>query len=584
MTASILWFADPLILENSVPTTLELLICLVLNRYCLKRAIAASCIVVLALICKEFCVYTSWIFGNRVFPAHIPLLSSDMLAKEVEGLQLRSKGIISGVIKSGISRDQRDKDLPSGPFENKTVTNSHKPLGEMHHNLGYSGQSSRAIDQQSMDKPLLSHRKSKNDVKVNSQGKTKAKVDLISSIGMTSPKKTKSSTNLAALLGRGKSKNKNLDQEVKNKENEPPTPSNHTVSPPIWAEFSNQQTMQGTRVTLNDAEFMESRATKHMQQECSPSKARTPHEQLAPNVSQGVKVPLKIPAESHSEPKTNIFGLLRKRSHSKSERRDGPNISRPTTAESISNQSDGTDRAHSKVQAAIAGLNNKTREQIQTARFPQADIEKEFEEMLEARNIAPEVREKMRALDLHIKMDLLKQNQGALSQVDRELAGSRSSSRPGTRSRTNTSESVHSNKNESPEVAEKKPRPRSFTGFTLGKGGSSPKKQKQSKTSTHARGRSADLPRSTSTTSLNSVASTSSFSLFGKSPKPAVPSDFISYLRSNTRPQDTEVGKIQKLRQLLRNETVSWVNEFITDGGMIELVNLVYRIIEIEWR
>ena len=512
-----------------------------------------------------------------------------MLAKEVQNPQLRSKGTVSGAIKSGApSRGQRDKDLPLKPFENKiTILNSYKPLGEMHHNLGYSGQSSRAVDLQSMDKPLLSPRKSKNDIKNSSQGKAKAKIDLIPSTRTASPKKSKSSTNLAALLGRGKSKSKNLDPEVKNKENEPPTPSHNPVSHPIWAQFSNQQSTQETRITSNDAEPIESKATKHMQQICLPSKVKTLDEQLASSITQGVKVPLKAPAEGHSEPKTNIFGLLRKRSNSKSDRRDGPITSRPTTAESLSDQSDGTGRGHSRVRAAVAALSNKAQEQLlvpQAAKPPQADIEKEFEEMLEARNIAPEVRGKMRTLDLHIKMDLLKQNQGALSQVDRSSAGSRTSSRPGTRSRTNTSESMHSNKNEPVEATEKKPRPRSFTGFTLGKGGSSPKKQKQSKTSTHTRGRSADLPRSTSTTSLNSIASTSSFSLFGKAPKPAVPSDFISYLRSNTRPQDTEVGKIQKLRQLLRNETVSWVNEFITDGGMVELVNLVYRIIDIEWR
>ena len=50
------------------------------------------------------------------------------------------------------------------------------------------------------------------------------------------------------------------------------------------------------------------------------------------------------------------------------------------------------------------------------------------------------------------------------------------------------------------------------------------------------------------------------------------------------KPQQLEVGRIQKLRQLLLNETVAWVDTFISDGGMIELVNLLYRIIDIQWR
>ena len=50
------------------------------------------------------------------------------------------------------------------------------------------------------------------------------------------------------------------------------------------------------------------------------------------------------------------------------------------------------------------------------------------------------------------------------------------------------------------------------------------------------------------------------------------------------RPQDVEIGKLHKLRLLLRNETVDWVDTFIRQGGMTELVGLLYRIMEMEWR
>jgi hypothetical protein len=45
-----------------------------------------------------------------------------------------------------------------------------------------------------------------------------------------------------------------------------------------------------------------------------------------------------------------------------------------------------------------------------------------------------------------------------------------------------------------------------------------------------------------------------------------------------------EVGKMHKLRLLLRNETVQWVNDFITEGGMDEIVQLLYRIMKMTWR
>ena len=161
---------------------------------------------------------------------------------------------------------------------------------------------------------------------------------------------------------------------------------------------------------------------------------------------------------------------------------------------------------------------------------------------------------------------------------------SRQTSRPGTAGRTTIDTSFDQAEAANEDSASKKPRPRSLT-FTLSIGDLSPaKKLKAGRGTSHTRHKSADLPRTNSSTSLNSIASSSSFKLFNRAPKPAVPDDFISYLRKVQKPQAVEVGKIQKLKQLLRNETVSWVDEFISDGGMIELINLLYRIIEIEWR
>lgn len=64
----------------------------------------------------------------------------------------------------------------------------------------------------------------------------------------------------------------------------------------------------------------------------------------------------------------------------------------------------------------------------------------------------------------------------------------------------------------------------------------------------------------------------------------ADPEDFVHYLREVQKPELVEVGKLHKLRILLRNEKVAWVDSFISSGGMDEVVELIYRIIKVEWR
>lgn len=62
------------------------------------------------------------------------------------------------------------------------------------------------------------------------------------------------------------------------------------------------------------------------------------------------------------------------------------------------------------------------------------------------------------------------------------------------------------------------------------------------------------------------------------------PDEFVAYLKTETKPEKLEVGKIHKLRLLLRNETVAWVDSFVSQGGMTVLVDIIRRIIKVEWR
>lgn len=203
-------------------------------------------------------------------------------------------------------------------------------------------------------------------------------------------------------------------------------------------------------------------------------------------------------------------------------------------------------------------------------------------------------RDKMRALDTNIKADFVKQDRtgseptSSADGLPSENSNAQLPQRPVSGRRSKTEDgfvAANVEKVERNIVAEtsRKSRPRSRT-FTLSKGESSPsKKQKPDRPISRARPKSSDLTPSASSKSLLSTGA-QAISMFGTVPKPAVPDDFILYLSQVQKPESVEVGKLHKLRQLLRNETVSWVDAFITRGGMAEIVGLLNRIIQVEWR
>lgn len=66
--------------------------------------------------------------------------------------------------------------------------------------------------------------------------------------------------------------------------------------------------------------------------------------------------------------------------------------------------------------------------------------------------------------------------------------------------------------------------------------------------------------------------------------EPRSPEDFVDYLRDVQDPLLVEVGKMHKLRTLLRNESVIWIDTFVEEAGVDELLGLLDRIMKIEWR
>lgn len=182
----------------------------------------------------------------------------------------------------------------------------------------------------------------------------------------------------------------------------------------------------------------------------------------------------------------------------------------------------------------------------------------------------------MRSLDTNIKVDFI--------QKDRVDSNTPRSASPGTSLNGSTGRRGRKKdqKDDRQPQDRKSSRSRSRSrGFSLSKGNISPRKRTDSGSSSKRRSWDMSpvgfraLKPSTSATSLTAAACVDTA---------ADPSDFVHYLREIQKPEMVDVGKIHKLRILLRNETVSWVDSFIADGGMDEIVQLLYRIMKIVWR
>ncbi|KAF7717997.1 Uncharacterized protein PECH_004700 [Penicillium ucsense] len=225
----------------------------------------------------------------------------------------------------------------------------------------------------------------------------------------------------------------------------------------------------------------------------------------------------------------------------------------------------------SRVQAAISVFNGKERDGDVQKHFSSKDLESEFEKLLDARNIPHNMRDKMRSLDTNIKADFIQKDR---TDHGTPLSAGASDSRRGR------------GKEDKDTQDRKGSRSRSRSrGFTFGRGSSSPGKKARPESGSSHRPRSVDLSQPVGVyTTLGGAVSTASLADAAVVDTAADPSDFVHYLREIQKPEMVEVGKLHKLRLLLRNETVSWVNGFIAEGGMDEIVQLIYRIMKMEWR
>ncbi|CAK7226203.1 hypothetical protein SBRCBS47491_006151 [Sporothrix bragantina] len=248
------------------------------------------------------------------------------------------------------------------------------------------------------------------------------------------------------------------------------------------------------------------------------------------------------------------------------------------------------------------------------------DIDAHLEALLDRRNIPEHQRYKMRNLASAIKMELIRQ----------DWAEERSKRQQQASDRPQSHDSVHSisggpdsNKAaQTPTLAQadegssgkstksKHSRVKSLTLSKVTRGrsrdrgnsdnskrakspGSPLKKRAEGTLGRHLRTKSTESfvnaggavigPEAVSSSSTGTSNPISGFFSKAKGPQQNSPADFVTYLRTVQAPEKVEVGKLHKLRLLLRNETVAWIEDFIGQGGMEEVVGLLHRIMAVEW-
>ncbi|KAI9789240.1 MAG: hypothetical protein M1816_006249 [Peltula sp. TS41687] len=458
------------------------------------------------------------------------------------------------------------------------------------------------------------------------------------------PKKSKSSTSLSALLKRPKS-SKALRQEAVEREmvmkeggRSAVTPSG-TAPPPIYARFTSQparEALHSRPVPLNDTQT-DREMLQYTPLDYSPSKQRNLHGYEQPTLGRPATLHKPRPKSEYLMSSTTAEGLKNLLSggvrSSSNESSGPPSSSRDSTehekrrpisvwgGQSVAKQgntrnvpsddvftekSGGQHRQQltvakrgTRVMEAVATFNQIAKEAQQGMIPDRKAIDSSFETLLDSRNIPQNMRQKLRSLDTRIKADFIKQDNvaslstpsmaaalGETHQADRPVSGyhqtSPTKSVPGT---PNVGTDDASNTTSPSKRA--RPRSRTFTLNRAEKGGSPTKKQKSDGggSNTPGRAKSSDYSRWGPSKSLTSLNAADAVALgFGNRPAPPVPQDFVTYLKEVQDPKAVEVGRLHKLRLVLRNERVAWVDSFISMGGMTEVVLLLHRIMAIEWR
>lgn len=432
----------------------------------------------------------------------------------------------------------------------------------------------------------------------------------------TKPKKSKSATNLAGLLSRPKSA-KNLkklakEEEAalseKDKENRAP-PSSTTAAndlmlpppPPIFAQFTSQKEQQdyfgsgrgGTHTRGMESGTQDGSLRKPRPMSYQPPFVGLRQEEIKARSSESRERPLRAATDTY----LGVGG----------EKRKGSTWGRGTSARPgllgvFPGMGGRTKSATAVVQATSSTASTGTTgsnasKQSHQSSIPEMpaidpkDIDQHLEAMLDRRNIPENQRYKMRNLNSTIKMEFIRQDWAETAQAGKQ---SQDIKRLGAEDSDN---SINAPDGEAPDDDKKKKHSRGRSLHTLSRAMGRDKSREKSKSrppsgpskkksegtlGRHFRSKSSENVSGDSRPSSSSGASGILAKIKGH--VAGGPLDYVAYLRKVQKPELVEVGKLHKLRLLLRNETVAWAEEFIREGGMKEIVDLLHRIMNVEWR
>ncbi|KAK0628959.1 armadillo-type protein [Bombardia bombarda] len=413
------------------------------------------------------------------------------------------------------------------------------------------------------------------------------------------PKKVKSVTSFSALLSRPKS-SKNLKQQVaddesrrqKDKENRTPPGSlgnNDPVAPPpIYAQFASQPFAEQLHRQQQQSHYIS-----------TPQPRVDSDDYFGRQMTNASERPSDQSSINETRPKIKprpksfqyyVTGREKDKTGSTESKDNQPK----NDADNKSQKRLTWGRGGPNVRQALSNLGLKTKssaasqQQRQEPVVDPKDIDTHLEALLDRRNIPENQRYKMRNLTDTIKMEFIRQDWAETqSKLDQEARNEGDSSPVDGGGGGIGGGSIGSSDHD--DGSKKKQHTRGRT-MTLARGGNktpsvSPvkKQKKESSIGRHWRTKSTDSVASDyRPTSSGNPSITSG--IVAKVKGHQVPADFVSYLRKVQQPQLVEVGKLHKLRLLLRNETVAWTEDFIKQGGMKETVELLHRILTIEWR
>jgi hypothetical protein len=434
-------------------------------------------------------------------------------------------------------------------------------------------------------------------------------------------KKSKSSTSISAMFGKMNRSSRDLSyapqQQAQPHGKENTTPPDSGIEPadtPIWAQFASaDNNTSRTSEENKSTRSVQDEIDRYTPQDYSPGKqrnfngtttARQPS--LRPAAKQRPHSTIIVPTDGFigalSRKVSSARSSMEIRRSEDSARRISKDelrnpVDRPKLTHRHSERSDrkisgsSTEQAPVKeklnimkrgarVMAAVAALQGtpKSTAGKEEAVLDPKTVDREFEAVLASRNVPEPMRERMRTLTLRVKADFVRQDQGASKTADGTAANT-----PQSVALNDEAEQRQQAEDDSKSTKRSRARSRTFT-FSKGdkRGDTSPSKKPRERSK--ARPMAINIPKGQSTSDLTTPTTPTGASWGRRGHATPAVSEYISYLKKTQDPKKVEVGRLHKLRILLRNETVAWVDGFVSQGGMAEVVSLLHRLMTIEWR